>query len=134
MSLLAAAADLALLASEAASPPASPPLRSAWARRRSFLMTAFFWHERNIGDAAAPPPSPVDQGSGRMDGEESQLWATVVQVATQKSEAIATSSVATSCRVFIPSNLQPWSSLFPFTWSNYGPCHFIADIGQVAKM
>ena len=69
-------------------------------------MTAFFWHERNIGDAAAPPP-PLDQGSG----EDSQVWATVVQVATQKSEAIAPSSAPTGLRVFIPSNLQSWSCL-----------------------
>ena len=65
MSLLAAAADLALFASEPGASQSPPTLlESALARRRSFLMTPFFWHERNIGDAG--------QGSGPEGREEEE--------------------------------------------------------------
>ena len=103
MSLLAAADDLALFASEDASPPPPSPLESALARRRSFLMTPFFWHERNIGDAG--------QGSGPEGREEEEeegpsLQSPAARVAVHTSEAIATSPSVTNRQIFIASHLR----------------------------
>ena len=87
------------------------------ARRRSFLMTPFFWHERNIGDTG--------QGSGPEGREEEEegpsLQSPAARVAVHTSEAIATSPSVTNRQIFIASHLRYFNTVTLFLCSKNPP-------------